>query len=153
MSMIKLGASIAFALLFSSIPSCGRTSLEGPPSIMLGDSTCQECGMIISDERFATSTIIVSERGDQPLLFDDFNCQIIFEHKMPELEVVNRWSHDYASSRWIETNTGWFVHSMQIRSPMASGLAFFETRSEAESYAETLSAVVLNHESAWLLME
>ncbi len=109
--------------------------------------------MIISDERFATSTIIVNERGHQPLLFDDFNCQINFEHKMPELEVVNRWSHDYLSSGWIETDAGWFVHSMQIRSPMASGLAFFETRSEAESFAKTLSAEVFNQESAWLLTE
>jgi copper chaperone NosL len=149
--MIKVCSFVSAAILLTLIPSCGRTDSDGPPSIMFGDSICHECGMIISDDRFATSTIIVNDRGHQPLLFDDFNCQIIYEHKITELEIVNRWSHEYLQSKWIETRTGWFVHSEQIRSPMASGLAIFETRPEAETFAKTLGAEVLDPESAWQL--
>ncbi len=144
---------LSTACLLLTIPSCGRNDVDAPPPIVLGDSTCQECGMIISDERFATSTIIENERGYQPLLFDDFNCQIKFERKFKDLKIVNRWSHEHAESTWIKSEVGWFVYSTQIRSPMASGLAMFETKSQAEAFAQPLDAEVLNQASAWQIIE
>jgi NosL len=105
--------------------------------------------MIISDERFATATVVEGDRGNQPLLFDDFNCQLIFEKKHPELVVVNRWSHDYFDSSWFDAEQGWFVHSTQIHSPMASNMVFFQLQADADKFAETVSGVVMNFETAW----
>ena len=39
------------ACLLLTIPSCGRNDVDAPPPIVLGDSTCQECGMINHRER------------------------------------------------------------------------------------------------------
>jgi len=137
---------IAFAL---TVPSCNRTEQGGPPKIMLGDSTCRECGMIISDERFATATVIQSEHGKEALLFDDFNCQLNFEHQFPDLDITNRWSHDYSSLVWFETESGSFVKSPEIRSPMASGMAIFQDRSEADAFSKPVSGEILEFETAW----
>lgn len=132
-----------------TVSSCNRTEQTGPPTIMLGDSTCNQCGMIISDERFATSTILQSERGRKALLFDDFNCQQIFERKSPALNITNRWSRDYLSLDWAETEAGWFVNSSQIRSPMASGMAFFQLHSDAEVLSNSMSGEIMDFETAW----
>jgi len=136
-----------FGALALGMQACSRGADSGPPSVNLGDSTCVECGMIVSDERFATSTIIIGERGRQPLVFDDFNCQINFEQQHPELDVVTRWSHDYLSPAWHETAEGWFVVSEQIRSPMASSMAFFKNRADADTHAVSVSGSVERFEA------
>lgn len=128
------------------LSSCNRELDDGPPSFILGDSACIECGMIVSDERFATSTIIMGDRGREALMFDDFNCQINFERKLPELEIVKRWSHDYSSSEWFETALGWFVESPEIHTPMASSLAFFQSRDAADQFSETVNGSTITIE-------
>lgn len=149
MKKTRITAAIFAITPVLTISSCDRTEQTGPPTIMLGDSTCNECGMIISDERFATSTIMQSDRGRVALLFDDFNCQQIFERKSTELNITNRWSRDYSSLEWAETNAGWFVKSSQIRSPMASGKAFFQHRSDAEALSYSISGDIVDFETAW----
>lgn len=147
--MIKYTTIILAIVLVFTLPACRRADQSGPPTVLLGDSICSECGMIISDERFATSTVIDGERGVVALLFDDFNCQINFEHKHPELTIVARWSRDYSGLQWINTESGWFASSPQIRSPMASGMAFFENQSDAKAFAKPIDAHLLSFESAW----
>lgn len=147
-----IGSSLfitALVSLCATMPGCGEEAEDGPPKIMLGESACYECGMIISDERFATATVIDGTRGIQPILFDDFNCQINFEHKYPETEIVTRWSHDYPGLMWSATGTGWFVRAPTIRSPMASNMAFFRERKDAEAMAQSVSGQVLDFDSAW----
>lgn len=126
---------------------CGETDPDAPPQILLGDSTCIECGMIVSDERFGTATIVEGERGSQALIFDDFNCQKNFERKHPELQAITRWSRDYSTLAWFHTDTGWFVESDQIRSPMASRVAGFETSDSAEAFSGTVDGQVISFES------
>jgi len=140
-------AIVPLCVMILLLPSCSREGDHGPPSITLGDSMCNECGMIVSDERFATSSVIMGDRGRQPMIFDDFNCQFNFEHKHPELEVITRWSHDYGSSAWAETAKGWFVTSPEIHTPMASSMVFFQSRSDADQFAESVSGTVVSFES------
>ncbi len=136
---------VAFAL-----PGCRGEAQDGPPSIRYGDSVCIECGMIISDERFATSTVIVGDRGNEPLLFDDFNCQMIFEAKHDELRIVNRWCHDHATREWLSMASAWFVKSDQIRTPMASHIAAFATRGQAEAFAGSVEGESMDFDTLWI---
>lgn len=124
-------------LLFSLLcmNGCRSESQDTPPTIRFGDSVCDECGMIISDERFATASIIAADRGPHPTLFDDYNCQIKFEKLHTDITVLKRWSHDYQSSEWINTDSCWFVQSDTIKSPMASHLAAFELKADAQAFA------------------
>ncbi|MFG0313251.1 MAG: nitrous oxide reductase accessory protein NosL [Phycisphaerales bacterium] len=125
------------------LSGCGETDPDAPPQIMLGDSICIECGMIVSDERFGTATIVEGDRGSQALIFDDYNCQRNFELKHPELEIMTRWSRDYETLEWFHTGDGWFVESVQIRSPMASNLAGFAALERAETYSDTVEGRVI----------
>ncbi len=142
---------ILMSILMLSAPSCSRTDLSGPPTVLIGDSTCAECGMIISDERFATATVDEQDRGPISVLFDDFNCQMIYESKMSDLTILKRWSRDHSGLQWLNTESGWFAKSNQIRSPMASGMAFFETRKDAQAFGQSINAEILSFESAWKL--
>lgn len=125
-----LGLVIATAVL--AVPGCGREDAGGPPTIVLGDSVCNECGMIVSDERFATATIVQGQRGPEPRVFDDFNCQYNYERAHAGEAVITRWSHGYLSSVWIPTEGAIFLRSPGLRTPMGSGVAAFGTRAEAE---------------------
>jgi len=132
-----------------TLPGCGVDSDAGPPNIRYGDSLCIECGMIISDERFATATIIIGDRGNEPMTFDDFNCQMIFESKHTDLTIVDRWSHDHTSSEWISMADAWFVKSDQLRTPMASHIASFTTKPQAETFATPIQGQVLDFKTLW----
>ena len=141
--IIGLGSLIAISIL----TGCGSETNDGPPSVRYGDSLCVECGMIISDERFTTATIIEGDRGNEPLLFDDFNCQMIFESKHTELTIVHRWSHDHGSSEWIHMADAWFVKSDQLHTPMASNIASFLTQADATAFSTSLEGDVVNFQS------
>jgi len=128
---------------------CAEQDPDAAPEIRYGDNICTECGMIISDERFATSTIIESDRGHMPVLFDDFNCQMNYEAKHPELKIVTRWSHDHESKQWFSTEDLWFVRSDQLRTPMASHIAAFETHEQAKTFAESIDGQIFDFRSLW----
>ena len=129
--------------------ACDRDVSDGPPNIRLDDSVCVQCNMIISDARFATATIIEGPRGPEPLLFDDFNCQVNHEVEHPEEHVLRRWSHDYKHARWIETGAAHFVMAKELRTPMASHTAAFATRDEAEAAAGAMGGETMDFKTAW----
>lgn len=126
---------------------CGETDPDAPPEIRLGDSVCIECGMIVSDERFGTASVIEGDRGSEPLIFDDYNCQKNFELKHPEIRVLGRWSRDYETLAWFRTGEGWLVNSRQIRTPMASDVAGFDSVDRAQVFAESVSGEVSTYDA------
>lgn len=139
----------AIVVLLVSLGGCGETDPDAPPSIVLGVSACIECGMIVSDERFGTATIIEGDRGAEPMIFDDFNCQKSFEMKYQDLVIVIRWSRDYNSLEWFNTNDGWFVRSAQIQTPMASSLAGFKDQDSAAAFMGQLQKSTENMMVQW----
>ncbi len=148
MTLAKSALSMSIVAAALSLTACSRED-DGPPAIRLGDSTCAHCNMIISDERFATATVVESDRGPEPLLFDDFICQLDYEKAHPDIAVVTRWSHDYNTQTWFPTADAFFVRSDQIRAPMASHLAAFESKEDAEKLATELEGRVAPFKSVW----
>ncbi|MFT5424786.1 MAG: copper chaperone NosL [Phycisphaerales bacterium] len=122
---------VVSALLW--VPGCGGTAADGPPKLLLGDAVCDECGMIVSDERFATATVVEGPRGPEPRMFDDFNCQINYERAHAADVIVARWSHDYGTASWMPTEGAFFLRSPGLRAPMGSGVAAFATESDAQA--------------------
>lgn len=138
-----------FAALLASIAGCDRQVSDGPPVIRLGDSVCDQCDMIISDDRWATATIIEGPRGPEPRLFDDFNCQVNHQVEHPELAILARWSHDHATSEWLPTEQAWFLISPGLRTPMGSKAAAFSSPTVAETAKAELDGEVMAFEIAW----
>ncbi|MGE3163913.1 MAG: nitrous oxide reductase accessory protein NosL [Planctomycetota bacterium] len=132
------------------VAGCGSAAPDGPPAIRVGDSVCDECGMIISDERFATATIGVGVRGPEPKLFDDFNCQARYEAEHSEMEIVARWSHDYIGAQWLRTEQAHFVTSVGLRTPMASRTVAFAKPEDARALQQSIGGELLNFDSAWV---
>ncbi|MDQ7013496.1 MAG: nitrous oxide reductase accessory protein NosL [Planctomycetota bacterium] len=128
---------------------CGEQAADGPPTVRLGDSLCAECNMIISDDRFVTSTLVDGPRGPESRLFDDYICQANYESKHTDLRVFARWSHDYATREWIDTAEAFFVMSVELRAPMASHAAALQTLDAAEHLQATLGGDIVSFETAW----
>ena len=126
-----------------SLAGCASESVDGPPEVRYGESVCDACGMILSDERYATATMVEGDRGPEPKLFDDFNCQQGFETKDPAPEVVSRWVHDHETLEWLSASAAYYVRSSNLRTPMASGMAAFATREGAQKLAAETDGEVL----------
>jgi nitrous oxide reductase accessory protein NosL len=130
-----------------TLGGCGKIDPYAPPEIRLGDSTCIECGMIVSDERFGTATVVEGDRGSEALIFDDYNCQKNFELKHPELSILKRWSRDYETLAWFCTDAGWFVSSKQIQTPMASHMAGFGSIETAEAFSDSVNGEIFMYDA------
>lgn len=135
------------------LASCDETPTDGPPTVRLAHDLCAECNMIISDERWATATIVEGPRGPEPRLFDDFNCQVRYEHTHPDLTIHARWSHDHASLEWIPTESARFVRAGGIQSPMGSGAAAFTNDPSAQPLASEQRTSTLSFAELWELLE
>lgn len=140
-------AVVSWTLL--TLTSCGSHSADGPPAVMLDEDVCAFCNMIISDERSATASLIQGPRGPEARLFDDFNCQVLFEQDNPDQRVIVRWSHDYGNATWLKTETAHFLSSDELRTPMASEIAAYERLGDAQRAQEELGGEVLSFEQVW----
>ena len=147
--MRRLIPAIAVSTASLLIPGCENQTAVGPPAVLLGDSVCRQCNMILSDERWATAMIVEGPRGPEPRLFDDFNCQVNYEVENPELVVLARWSHSYATRRWIHTEEAGFLLSPNLRTPMGSQVAAFASPSELENAKAELAGEAMTFDVAW----
>lgn len=141
--------AVGALVLLATLGGCERPETDGPPTVYLGDSVCAQCNMIISDERWATSTVVAAPRGPDPRLFDDFNCQVAYEAEHPELDILERWSHSHATRQWIRTEEASFLVSPKLRTPMGSKAAAFAAAPEAETARRELDGDVMDFEALW----
>jgi len=106
--------------------------------IQYDESVCIDCGMIISDERYASATIVEGERGSEALLFDDVGDQVRYEYMHPNLVIVARWVHDQNTREWIDAEEAFFIRSKSLHTPMASGIASFKSKPDADAALQAL---------------
>lgn len=144
----RLCAAASAAALW--LTGCGESDPTAPPQITYGVSVCVDCDMIISDERFASATIVQDDRGGAtPLLFDDVGDQIRYERAHPDLEILARWVHDYQTKEWVRADAAFYVRSDRLHTPMASGIAAFAREEDARALATELEAEVIGFEAVW----
>jgi copper chaperone NosL len=128
----------AFCLLLAA---CSPKSNEPqPPNIAYGQDTCDACGMIISDAKFAAATLLT---GGEALKFDDIGEMVTYHMDHPVQQVKAWFVHDYQSEAWIRGETAFFVLSDQLQTPMGGGVAAFEKKDDAEAFAAEKSGKVL----------
>ena len=140
---------LALSLVLIAVSGCSEQAADGPPTVRLDDSVCDQCNMIISDERWSTATIIEGDRGPEPRIFDDFNCQANYEGEHPDLTILARWSHSYSTREWLSTEKAVFLISPDLRSPMGSNIAAFASESEAETTKADFTGDIMTFDAAW----
>ena len=137
--LLVTGALLPFALV-----GCGGKGASGsePPSIKLGRDTCDRCGMIISEERFASG--IVDEKGNA-LTFDDPG-EMIATLQDEGLNGRRVWVHGYPSMKWIDAKNAVYVVAKEAQTPMGTGVVPFDNEAEASTFAEEKKGVVYTWE-------
>lgn len=134
---------LLFMLLLTA---CSNNPAEPKPAdIRYGESTCTECGMIISQPKYASSFAYAESEGRyKSLAFDDIGDMVVYMRKHPELTPVGIWVHDNDSEEWIDAQGATYVKSDAIRSPMGFGVAAFADPSAAERFAAEVGGAALD---------
>lgn len=115
----RVGRVLALLIAASAMAGCQPRSMDQPPTVRFGDEACDECRMIIGDDRFAAA--LVTPAGDA-LKFDDIGCLV--EHEANRLRPeVAYWVCDSQTGRWLNARKAVFEHSSSVASPMGYGLA------------------------------
>ncbi|MFG0257162.1 MAG: nitrous oxide reductase accessory protein NosL [Phycisphaerales bacterium JB043] len=136
--------------LVTSLTACAPGELSGPPEILLDEHVCDQCNMIISDERFASASLVHDDRrGNEYKRFDDLNCLINFERGNPDVDVLHRWVHDYTTLEWLDARRAVFLRSAALHTPMGSNLAAHTTSDDAMSLKNELGGEIQAYEDVW----
>lgn len=134
-NLLLAGASLPFVLV-----ACGGDEASGkePPSIKLGRDACKRCGMIISEERFASG--IVDNKG-KALVFDDTGEMVatVQEEGLNDRRV---WVHGSPSLKWMDAREAWYAVTMDVPTPMGSGVFPFDTEADAKEFADQHAGTV-----------
>ncbi len=127
-------------LLFSS---CNTHTIE---SVKLNTDHCDNCGMTISDPKFATE--ILTQKG-RVYKFDDIACMITYRNE----HVEKLSSADFYVSSFTGTNNLTdvknivLINSELIGSPMGGNIAGFDNKDSAALYAIKFDASVISWSS------
>lgn len=126
--------------------ACAQGSREAePPEIHYGEDICADCGMIISEPRFASAYAWEIEQGRfESIAFDDIGDMVNAIKINQELPFVGFWAHDYYEETWIDAESAFYVVSTAIRSPMGHGVAAFSSQQDAAKLAAPLNAEVVD---------
>jgi copper chaperone NosL len=94
---------------------------DGAPSIAYGRDRCEQCGMIISDARFAAAV----RHGSAVRRFDDIGCLIRHSGEALASGSARGLVHDAEAERWLDAPRAWYVRTPAIRTPMNYGIAAY----------------------------
>jgi copper chaperone NosL len=122
--------------LFLTLVGC-KQNLGETPKVRWGEEVCAHCNMLINDERFAAAIVL---KSGEVRKYDDLGCLL----KEYSSEAHRVWVYRYNGEGWLDATQAWFVQSPSIQSPMGSGIAAFENKSDAEKLASETKGKVLS---------
>jgi copper chaperone NosL len=104
----------------------------GPDPIKLNKENCAFCQMTISDGRFAAE--LITEKG-RIYKFDDLICMMHFSKENNHRTYKDKFVNDYNEvNTLIKVKDSYFIHSINIRSPMGGNIAAFANKDLAENF-------------------
>jgi copper chaperone NosL len=110
-----------------------RADATGPPDIIYGRDLCIECGMLITEPRFAAAYRIDGEARP----FDDIGGMLLYGAESGELSAasVEVWVHDRDTGEWIAAGAAHYVIAEGAVTPMGYGVVAFIDPDRAKAYA------------------
>lgn len=112
--------------------ACGQSAdTNTPPEIMYGQDVCDQCGMIISEEKFAAAYWTADGEARR---FDDIGGMFAYIAANPE-EAASYWVHDITTGDWIRAEEAYYVSDSDLMTPMGFGIAACATEDQAQALA------------------
>ncbi len=141
--MLNTKTFILLALLVVLGACQAQPDLSQPPEIVYGEDMCTECGMIISEPRFAAAyyTQDGEARG-----FDDIGGMLT-HHAEHQEKVAQFWVHDYETEEWIVAEEAFYVSGEELHTPMGFGVVAFSDQERAESFAAQSQVMFMSFDS------
>lgn len=114
----------------------------GPEPLNYGTDVCQFCKMTLVDNKFGAE--LVTKKG-KVYKFDDINCFLNFYNSGYENEdFQHKLVIDYSTpGNLIDATNGFYLKSSEIRSPMNSQVAAFETKSSMDTFKKQWKGIYL----------
>jgi copper chaperone NosL len=137
------GSSALGVLALALLAGCDRDDPIAPPVVHLGEDVCDVCHMIISDARFAAAVVASVDGRRRAFAFDDIGCVFEFEEARPNAAILATYVRDYDTREWLDADDAAFVHSRELATPMAFGLAARPTPEQAEVVREQFPGDVI----------
>lgn len=130
-----------FLLLLIALLSCK----VGPEALRYGTDGCHTCKMTLMDHKFGSE--LITGKG-KVYKFDDINCMLGFINSgyLKDETISHSLIIDYSQpEKLIPVEKALYVYSDDIRSPMGSGIAAFETAAARQKY----NAELKGRELSW----
>lgn len=113
---------------------CGSNVDAGPiptPQFVFGEDLCDECSMIISEQRFAGAIGVRTRGRVKHLLFDDIGEMAAFE--LPPHDEARYFVHDMLTSVCLPAEDAHYMRAKTLRTPMGTGVAAFRAASDRDA--------------------
>lgn len=140
MNMKRLVVTTAALAMLAS--ACGTADATGPPDINYGRDVCLQCGMIVSEEKFAAAYTLDS--GEERS-FDDLGDLILYVRAANEtIDPLKGWVHDYETEEWVDLANAHFVPTLSVSTPMGHSIIAFADAASAAAFAADVDGEVIN---------
>lgn len=99
----------------------------GDPNIAFGEDICERCSMVVSDRRFAAAW---RDSNGREAYFDDIGCMVHEAHDQA-IHDATLFVPNYDDETWLYAEDAFFVMDDEFRTPMAFGIAAFDSEDAA----------------------
>lgn len=121
-----------FVLGLVLLGACSQAAdTSQPPEIAYGQDVCDNCNMLISEEKFASAYWTADGEARR---FDDMGEMLTYMKSNPE-EIASTWVHDVNSAEWLAAEDAFFVMNSGVSTPMGTGIVACSTEAEAQALA------------------
>ena len=136
----KIVVASVLPLILIAITACEPSK---PELIKLNSDNCDNCGMTISNPKFAAE--IFTKKG-RAYKFDDISCMINYKNDNKEkTEGSNFYISDFLGSNLLmPAEKAIYIKGEKIQSPMGGNIAAFNNTENANIYEVQFSAEVIN---------
>lgn len=140
---VRRPAVIPVLVVLLLLAGCDRKSDTRPPDILYGQTECDSCKMIISDQAFAAAAVIVAANSTTKLAFDDIGCLLDYRREHPDGGRMIEYVRDHDSPTWLTASQAILVTSENLHTPMASHVAACATEEHARALAKRVAGRTL----------
>ena len=133
-----IGILLALVVL---VGACSTAEAAGPPEIKYGRDICIQCGMIVSEARFAAA---YTTPDGTKLSFDDLGDLLLHQRSTGDpIDVNEAWVHDFETEAWLTVGEAFYVPTLSVATPMGHSILAFADEARATAFASDVDGEVI----------